>query len=144
VVGDTRRRAVQDDHNCSLELPEYPARMIEVASRTKGQDAPDWVLFEALTEPERDAARKWLFLTAGERRPEILEAQKPVLVVWSSLWDDRPGARIRFEITRWYAGSVLRWVLLVDEPTPDEATVREMRRRINTLINGNLRDTFGG
>jgi hypothetical protein len=118
--------------------------MIEVASRDKGQDAPDWVIFEALTEPDRDAARKWMFLVPGERHPEILEARKPDLVVWSSLWDDRPDARIRFELTGRFGGTGLRWVLLVDEPSPDEVTVREMRRRINTLINGNLRETFGG
>ena len=115
--------------------------MIEVTSRAKSQPAPDWVLFEALTEPDRDAARRWLLLGPGERHPEILESREPDLVVWSSLWDDRPDARIRFDVTH---ARGLRWTLLVDEPAPDEATVREMRHRINTLINGNLRGTFGG
>jgi hypothetical protein len=40
-------------------------------------------------------------------------------------------------------GTDLRWVLLVDEPTPDASLLGHMRRRINELINANLRYTFG-
>jgi hypothetical protein len=34
-------------------------------------------------------------------------------------------------------------VLLVDEPVPDASLLGRMRRRINELINANLRYTFG-
>ncbi|HYZ55417.1 MAG TPA: hypothetical protein VE733_18205 [Streptosporangiaceae bacterium] len=40
-------------------------------------------------------------------------------------------------------GTDLRWTLLVDEPMPDAALVGHMRKRLNQLINANLRYTFG-
>ena len=40
-------------------------------------------------------------------------------------------------------GTDLNWVLLVDEPVPDASLLSHMRRRINELINANLRYTFG-
>lgn len=39
-------------------------------------------------------------------------------------------------------GTDLRWTLFLDEPTPDDALVGLMRRRINGLINADLRYTF--
>lgn len=41
------------------------------------------------------------------------------------------------------SGTDLRWTLLVDEPVPDEALAAHMRKRLNQLINANLRYTFG-
>ena len=34
-----------------------------------------------------------------EMEPTVVEATRPGLVVWSSLWPDRPNDRIRFTIT---------------------------------------------
>ena len=63
--------------------------------------------------------------------------------MWSSLWDRRSDARICFELAQDGYGTDLHWVLLVDEPVPDASLLSHMRRRINELINANLRYTFG-
>jgi len=103
------------------------------------------VVFEALCDPDRDPTRPWLRLLEDERRPEVVEASVPDLVVWSSLWDRRPDARIRFELPRDRGGygTDLRWVLLVEEPPPDPSLLGHLRKRINELINADLRYTFG-
>ncbi len=61
---------------------------------------------------------------------------------WSSLWVNRPDAIVRFDLPGGGGGTDLRWTLLVDEPIPEEPMVDHMRKRLNQLINGNLRDTF--
>jgi len=77
----------------------YGAAVMEVAARRRAQPAPPAVLFhQVLTEPNRDPARPWLLLLADERRPVVVEAAMPDRVVWSSLWNRRPDARIRFEL----------------------------------------------
>lgn len=48
--------------------------MIELASRKRGQDPPPWVVWEALTVPNRDRTRRWLELLDDEVAPRILEA----------------------------------------------------------------------
>ena len=119
--------------------------MIEAGSRQRNQPAPPHVVYEALTVPNRDPARQWLLLLDDERFPDIIEARVPDLVVWSSIWDRRPDARIRFELPRDRGryGTDLNWVLLVDEPPPDASLLGHLRRRLNELINANLRYTFG-
>lgn len=37
----------------------------------------------------------------------------------------------------------MQWTLHVDEPAPDGALTGHMRKRLNQLINANLRYTFG-
>ena len=37
----------------------------------------------------------------------------------------------------------LRWTLLVEEPLPDPSLLGHLRKRLNELINANLRYTFG-
>jgi hypothetical protein len=117
---------------------------MEVLSRKRNQPAPPHVLFEALTQPNRDPSRPWLLLVDGELDPRVISAEAPHLVVWSSLWPDRPEATIRFELPpdRDGYGTDLRWTLDLDEPTPGKDRLVAMRRRINLLINGNLRQTF--
>jgi hypothetical protein len=119
--------------------------MIEVAGRTRNQPAPPHVLFEALTQPDRDPSRPWLTLLDDEQRPRILEADPPSLVVWSSIWVRRPDARVRFDLPpdRGHQGTDLRFTLLVEEPVPDASLLGHLRRRLNVLINADLRFTFG-
>ena len=119
--------------------------MLEAGSRKRNQPAPPHVVFEALTEPDRDPGRPWLALLDDEQRPQLVEADKPCLVVWSSLWTRRPDAIVRFDLPVGSSGGTdLLWTLLVDEPMPDAALVEHMRKRLNQLINANLRYTFGG
>ena len=121
--------------------------MVVVAERQKDQPAPPHVVFEALAQPHRQASRPWLILTANEQEPQILEADSPDHVVWSSIWPDQPTARIRFDILPpgpgQGSGSAIRWTLDIETP-PDQSTIDGMRYRINQLINANLRYTFGG
>ncbi|MEU4820153.1 hypothetical protein AB0G03_31370 [Micromonospora aurantiaca] len=118
--------------------------MIEAGSRMRGQAPPPAVVFEALSEPDRDPARPWLRLLDDEQRPQILRRERPNLVVWSSLWSKRPDAQVRFDLASdGHQGTLLRWTLLLAEPFPDPSLLGHLRRRLNELINANLRYTFG-
>jgi hypothetical protein len=116
----------------------------EIASRRRTQPPPPHIVYEALTDPDRDPVRRWLILHNDEQRPTIAEAVEPNLVVWTSIWRWRPDARIRFDIVGPPHGSTtLSWTLIVDDPVPDRETTVRMRKRVNELINANLRFTFG-
>ncbi|OAA24427.1 hypothetical protein UG55_103071 [Frankia sp. EI5c] len=102
------------------------------------------MVFEALTEPDRDQGRPWLILLADEQRPQVLAATRPTELTWSSLWPRRPDAVIRFGLERSADGGTdLRWILHVEEPVPDDSLAGHLRKRLNQLINANLRYTFG-
>lgn len=102
------------------------------------------MIFEALTEPDRDPARPWLILLGDEQRPQVLSAASPTWLVWSSLWPRRPDATVHFHLPRSQdSGTDLRWTLYVDEPVPDQSNSGHLRKRLNQLINANLRYTFG-
>lgn len=102
-------------------------------------------MHDALVQPDRDPARLWLTLAADEQRPQVVEAVRPQLVVWSSLWQRRPDALIRFDLAADDSGqgSALTWTLLVEEPAPDPALLGHLRKRINELVNAELRYSFG-
>ena len=102
-------------------------------------------MHDALVDPHREATRQWLKLAADEQQPQVLEATRPDLVVWSSLWPQRPDARIRFDLPPDSAGqgTDLTWTLLVEEPEPHPALLGHLRKRINELINAELRYSFG-
>ncbi|MGN9803248.1 hypothetical protein [Micromonospora sp. L32] len=102
------------------------------------------MIFEALTEPNRDPARPWLLLLDDEERPQTLRVDAPHLVVWSSIWRKRPDATVRFDLpSDGNGGTDLRWTLFLAEPLPEPALLGHMRKRLNQLINANLRYTFG-
>jgi hypothetical protein len=73
----------------------------------------------------------------------VLRTQPARLVVWSSLWLSRPDAEVHFHLEPVDAETSLRWILLVDEPFPDDSKLGHLRKRLNHLINGNLRRSFG-
>jgi hypothetical protein len=126
-----------------------PARrlvvVMEAGKRQRNQPAPPHAVFEALTEPNRDPQRKWLVLLDDETDPAVVESREPDCVVWSSLWTKRPDARLRFDLPSDSTGhgTDLCWTLMVEEPMPDDPLLGHMRKRVNELINGNLRYTFG-
>ena len=113
------------------------------ASRRRNQPAPPQVVFDDLYDPDRQPARPWLVLNDDEVRPTVLESSRPTHVVWSSLWAQRPDASIRFDLTAADGGTDLRWTLCVGDPVPCDADIRRLRRRIDELINANLRYTYG-
>jgi hypothetical protein len=86
-----------------------------------------------------------LTLQPDEEPPTILEARRPDYVVWSSLWPSRPDARLQFDLPLDSVGqgTDLCWTLMVEEPEPDGPMVGHMRKRVNELINANLRYSFG-
>ncbi|MCZ4549668.1 hypothetical protein [Gordonia rubripertincta] len=86
-----------------------------IGSRARNQPAPPWALYEDLTNPNRQPKRQWLHLLEDEVAPKVIVAENPSRVVWSSLWARRP----------------------------DESFTGHMRKRIGTLINANLRYTYG-
>jgi hypothetical protein len=97
-------------------------------------------MYEALSDPARDQARReWLHLKDDEVAPRVLEAVRPDLVVWSSLWPDRPHDQIRFDIE----DQRLTWTLLGEATAGDEPRLDQLRHRINVIINADLRYSFG-
>jgi len=116
--------------------------VLEVATRRRTQAPPPHVVLAALVHPDRDPGRPWLHLLDGERRPVVVGAGSPRTVLWTSLWDERPDARVRFDAQPRDGGTDLRWTLLVHPPAPDAATTRRLRRRLDELVNRDLRSTF--
>lgn len=117
--------------------------VLELGSRTRDQPAPPHVVWEALVDPFRVGARRWLDLADDEVTPRIFEAVKPTLVVWSSLWPDRADDQICFDLEPAGSGCSLRWTLSTFGDPPDAGRLGRLRYRPNFLINGELRYSFG-
>ncbi|GIG64161.1 SRPBCC family protein [Phytomonospora endophytica] len=117
--------------------------MKTLGSRARRQPAPPPVVWRSLTDPGDPAARPWLELLTDEVPPRVLEAEEPRLLVWSSLWPDRPDDRVRFDITPDGGGSVLRWTLLSEGEEPTASRLGHLRFRMNVLVNERLRLSYG-
>jgi len=116
----------------------------EIGRRQRNQPAPPHIIFEALTAPNRPGARPWLELLADEQHPRLLSAHAPSAVIWSSIWTRRPDAVVEFDLRPDGGGGTnLCWTLFVDDPAPDDALTSHMRKRMNMLINADLRYSFG-
>jgi uncharacterized protein YndB with AHSA1/START domain len=115
----------------------------EIGSRARTLPAPPSVVFESLTEPRRVGARPWLDLLPDEVDPQVLEAERPHRVVWSSLWPSRPHDRVHLELTRAEAGTVLRFTLVTADELPDPSKTGHLRRRLNQLLFADLRFSYG-
>jgi hypothetical protein len=122
----------------------YGPRVIEIGTRAKGQPAPEWVVHESLTRPMRPEGRPWLVLLHDEHVPEVLASDPFTRVLWGSIWDRRPDAQVRFDLEGGNGGTHLRWTLLVDQPDPGPALTGHMCKRLNQLVNAELRYSFGG
>ncbi|MCX2963152.1 hypothetical protein [Gordonia aquimaris] len=117
--------------------------MDAIATRQRNQPAPPSVVFDDLVTPNRQPGRPWLHLLDDEIAPVVVESARPARVIWSSLWIKRPDAQIMFDLSPGRGGTDLRWTLLVEPPGPDDRQFRHLCQRIGTLINANLRDTYG-
>ena len=76
----------------------------------------------------------------------MLEQVRPHLLVWSSLWPDRPADLIRFDLEPDAEGSgcLLRWTLPTQDPAvPPDSVLGHLRKRLNVLINEKLRLSYG-
>jgi len=115
--------------------------VLEVGRRRRNQPAPPAAVFDALAGP----ARGWLVLLDDEVEPRVLGADAPHSLSWSSLWTKRPEAIVRFELPHDESGqgTDLGWTLLVGEPAPEATWIGHARKRLNQLINADLRYTFG-
>lgn len=109
--------------------------------RTHRLAAPTWVVFKALTA-ELD---EWLDLAPGDVRPQILAADEPHRVVWSSLWPVSPDDTVEFQLSRSGGGTELRFIWRSPSP-PYERGIAITRQRLNRKLGGNLRgwtDSWG-
>jgi hypothetical protein len=118
--------------------------VIEIGSRKRNQPPPPHIVCQSLSDPNRDPDRPWLHLLDDEQLPAAITTEPPHTVTWSSIWTRRPDAVIRFDLsTDGSDGTSLGWTVLVNEPGPDDALVGDIRKRMNELINANLRYTYG-
>ncbi|WP_147141113.1 hypothetical protein [Nocardia ninae] len=118
--------------------------MIEIGSRARTLPAPPPAVWESLTQPRRPQGRAWLELLPDEVEPEVLQADKPDRVVWSSLWPSRPDDQVHFGLTPTEGGqTLLRFTLLTPVEVPDESKTGHLRRRLNQLLFADLRFSYG-
>jgi hypothetical protein len=117
--------------------------MITIMSASRAQAPPANVIFESLTDPNHEGSRIWLNVRNDELWPSILEAVEASRATWSSIWPERPDARIQFDIRKAGSGTMLRWSITVAPPEPDEILAERMTKRINQIINRDLRKSFG-
>jgi hypothetical protein len=118
--------------------------VIEYGDRTRYLPAPPHVVWEDLVARKSVGARAWLVLHPGEVQPELIESEPPSLVVWSSLWPVRPNDLVRMTLApRARSETALRFVLLAAGEAPDEVLTRYIRRRVNELLYGELRESYG-
>ncbi|WP_228818660.1 hypothetical protein [Nocardia transvalensis] len=96
-----------------------------------------------MTEPRRPDARPWLELLPDEVDPVVLRADEPGTVVWPSLWPSRPDDQVHFDLTSEGGGTRLRFMLLTPGPLPDQSKTGHLRRRLNRLLFGDLRYSYG-
>jgi hypothetical protein len=119
--------------------------MLEAGRRKRNQPAPPDVIFEPLTQPNRDPDRLWLKLLDDEVNPDILESESPMFVAWSWLWIKRPDARIRFELPPDASGygTDLCWTLASMRRCQTMSCPAISGKRVNEPIDRDLRLPFG-
>lgn len=121
----------------------YAMGMFEFGSRARTLPAPPIVVFESLVDPHRPRCRPWLVLLSDESEPDVLEVERPRLVVWSSLWPSRPDDQVHLRLTGVAGGTSLRFTLLTPGEPPDASKTGHMRKRMNQLLFSDLRLSYG-
>ncbi|MDN4160282.1 hypothetical protein [Nocardioides abyssi] len=120
--------------------------MEEIGSRAQVLPAPPRVVWRSLAVPDEPGTRPWLApgLREDEVVPQVLEADEPHRVVWSTLWPHRPDDRIELAVEASGAYDTrLRFTHLTPGPLPPPATVGHLRRRVNHLLFADLRFSYG-
>jgi hypothetical protein len=117
--------------------------MIELGSKARRLPAPPAIVWESLMNPHLPGARPWLNLLDDEVEPTVLDAEKPIRVVWSSLWPSRPNDRVHLTMTTAGSETLLRFTLLTPDDPPDAGKTGHLRRRINYLLFADLRYSYG-
>ena len=117
--------------------------MIELGSRTHNLPAPQHVVWASLTSPHQQGTRPWLKLLSDEIEPEILAAQEPTHLVWSSLWPSRPHDQIRFDLHSLDADTAVTVTLLTPNEVSDQDEAGHLRKRLNHLVGADLRFSHG-
>ncbi len=101
------------------------------------------MVWESLVDPHRRGSRPWLVLVSDEVEPQVLQAEKPNLVMWSSLWPSRPADQVRFELSEVDGETSLRFTMLTPNDPPDEDRARDLRKRLSRLLFADLRYSYG-
>ena len=101
------------------------------------------MVWDSLTDPHRAGTRPWLTLLSDEVEPRLLDAERPVRVVWSSLWPSRPNDRVHLELSETLGETLLRFTLLTPDEPPDASKTGHLRRRLNELLFADLRYSYG-
>jgi hypothetical protein len=114
-----------------------------IGSRERNLPAPPHIVWRSLADPLDAAARPWLHLLDDEVAPRVLVAEKPDLVVWSSLWPRRPDDVVRMELCPHSGGTALRWTMTTDGEPPDDSATGHLRHRLNHLLWSDLRLSYG-
>ena len=115
----------------------------EIGRRERRLPAPPHVVRRSLAEPHQPGARPWLRLLHDEVEPHVLRAEPPGLVVWSSLWPDRPDAVLTLDVRPAGTETSLRWTLTTTADPPDESLTGHLRHRVNELLWADLRLSYG-
>ena len=91
-------------------------------------------LYDALTTHRGS----WMYLHPGEIVPDVLQAERPNRVVWSSFWPAAPEDTVELLLDESRGDTSLRWVWRSPTP-PDDAGVGISRQRLNTKLGGDVR-----
>ena len=123
--------------------PDEAVLLTTITGRTRKQPMPTPVLFEALRRPTSGHPRQWLTLQPGEQCPTATAATEPREVVWTTVWPDLTGAVIRFVIETDGPGSQLTWTLEIPDHPVADVRRATLTRRIDELVNRDLRLALG-
>lgn len=117
--------------------------MQQLGQTARSQAPPPPIVYAELLRPGGTPPRVWLQLREDEAPPVVTVIREGTELRWSSLWILHPDVVIDFAVARHGAGTLLTWTLRTSGPEPSAATVGHLRRRIQELINRDLRFSFG-
>jgi hypothetical protein len=112
--------------------------MVEYAAREGNPAAPRAGVGGDPAERRRTGVRAWVRLYPGEVAPCLVSGDRPITLVWSSLWPDRPDDLVEFTLRPHGMGTRVEVVMTgAEEPQPEQASY--FRRRLGELVYGELR-----